>query len=620
MSKPSLRTVAQQAGVSVSSVSNAFNRPDQLSDPVRERILATARELGYAGPNAAARALRTRHVGAIGMLFSTPLEYAFSDPYCVELMRGVSEVMAQHDTHLVLIPQASAAAAHSAVVDAVIADGLDEESPAIRAIVHRKLPVALSTHNTVGSSVYLDDFAAGELIGKHLVEQGRLQVTVVVATSKPAGELTADVDPTTFYSYSRLRLAGITAGLGERGEVTTLGVGGNTRESGLVAAQAILAGTTKPAAIAADSDVLALGIIQGLERQGLRPGSDIAVTGFDDLSLADQANLTSVRQPIREKGRLLAKSLLNPQDTDKTTRLEGVLIPRASTLVRGTNAKPATASALSIPTDSQWQVTELDLEAYLHRIGYEGKPQADLTTLRTLHRAHVATIPFENLALMLGQRVDVDLPAIQHKLIYRRRGGYCYEQNLLMAAVLERLGFKVERWLARVGDPADGPRPRSHLIVTAEVNDERWLVDVGFGSGLLEPIALGARGATRQGIWSFEVTRDDEGVWHLRELRQGTWTTRYTFKEDRIYAVDVEGANHITSTSAKSPFTQRPILVGRNESVEKALIGREFSIANEHGDLSRGPVPDGQLASILDEHFHLRLSEHEIATLAAELE
>lgn len=620
MTKPSLRTIAQRAGVSVSSVSNAYNRPDQLSDSVRERILATARELGYAGPNAAARALRTRHVGAIGMLFSTPLEYAFSDPYCIELMRGVSEVMAHHDTHLVLIPQASAAAAHSAVVDAVIADGLDEQSPAIRAILDRKLPVALSTHNSVGSSVYVDDYAAGQLIGAHLAEQGRMQVTVVVATSKPAGELTPDVDPVTLYPYSRLRLAGITAGVGEHGSVTTLGVGGNSRESGLVAAQAILAGTTTPAAIAADSDVLAVGIIQALERQGLRPGTDIAVTGFDDLPLAAQANLTSVRQPIREKGRLLAQSLLNPEGTEKTTRLEGVLVPRGSTLARGAKTQATTASALSIPDNPEWHIADLDLQAYLNRVGFAGPAKPDLATLRALHRAHVASIPFENLALMLGQPVDVDLPAIQQKLIYRQRGGYCYEQNLLFAAVLERLGFPVKRWLARVGDPADGPRPRSHQIVTAQVDGEWWLVDVGFGSGLLEPIPLAPRGAISQGIWTFEITRDDAHVWHLRELRHGKWTTRYTFKEEQIFAVDVAGANHVTSTSAKSPFVQRPILVGRSETLEKALIGREFSIANEDGDLSRGPVPDHELAGVLAEHFGLRLSGQEIATLVAKLE
>lgn len=638
MNRPSLRTIAQQAGVSVSSVSNAYNRPDQLSDAVRERILTTARELGYAGPNAAARALRTRHVGAVGMLFSTPLEYAFSDPYCVELLRGISEVMAEHRTHLVLIPQATAYAAHSAVVDAVIADGLDERAPAVQAILDRNLPTALSTDNSVGSAVYVDDYAAGELIGQHLAAQGHRHVTVVVGTQSPAGEFTTDVDPDGLYPYSRLRLAGITAGLGSDGTVTAMGVGGNSLDSGFAAAQAVLASGSESTAIAADSDVLASGVIKALERHGLRPGSDVAVTGFDDIPLAAQANLTTVRQPIRHKGRLLAQSLLDPEGTAQTTRLEGVLVTRGSTAPAKykatTQATPASPDAPASEPNSTttngptsatapphpWHIDELDLQAYLGRVGFQGRPTKDFATLRALHRAHVGTIPFENLELMLGRPIHVSLSAIQHKLVYRQRGGYCYEQNLLMAAVLERLGLPVERWLARVGDPTEGARPRSHLIVTTEVAGVRYLVDVGFGSGLLEPIELEPGGAISQGVWTFEVTRAPDGLWHLRELRAGKWTTRYTFMEEQVFPIDVEGANHLTSTTAKSPFTQRPILVGRSESLEKALIGRELSIADAERDLSRGPVSDEDLGAALEEHFDLRLSQEELVTLASNLE
>src|SRR3954471_6330417 len=101
---PSLKSVAKGAGVSVSSVSNAYNKPEQLSAKVRERILRVAREKGYAGPDAAARSLRSRHAGAIGLLLTEQLSYAFSDPYAVGLLAGLAEVAEESRTGLLLIP------------------------------------------------------------------------------------------------------------------------------------------------------------------------------------------------------------------------------------------------------------------------------------------------------------------------------------------------------------------------------------------------------------------------------------------------------------------------------------------------------------------------------------
>src|SRR5690348_14633442 len=99
-----LRTVAEEAGVSVSTVSNAYNRPDQLSSEVRERVLETAKRLGYPGPNPAARSLRSQRAGAIGLLFTEQLSYAFSDPYSVGMLAGLAEVAEQYRTGLLLIP------------------------------------------------------------------------------------------------------------------------------------------------------------------------------------------------------------------------------------------------------------------------------------------------------------------------------------------------------------------------------------------------------------------------------------------------------------------------------------------------------------------------------------
>ncbi len=105
-------------------------------------------------------------------------------------------------------------------------------------------------------------------------------------------------------------------------------------------------------------------------------------------------------------------------------------------------------NATTVPT-SEWRSEQLDVDAYLERVGYDGDLKPTAETLRGLHRAHVAAIPFENLDIVLGRGISLEMDAMQDKLIRRDRGGYCYEHNLLFAALLERIGFAVSRLTAR---------------------------------------------------------------------------------------------------------------------------------------------------------------------------
>src|ERR1700733_5041709 len=109
---------------------------------------------------------------------------------------------------------------------------------------------------------------------------------------------------------------------------------------------------------------------------------------------------------------------------------------------------PAMPDATDHDTNAEWGVSQLDLAAYLRRISYGGDLGQGGRTLAALHRAHVAAIPFEHADIILGRSIAVDLPSIQDKLVHHRRGGYCYEHGLLLAAVLERLGYRVDRTLA----------------------------------------------------------------------------------------------------------------------------------------------------------------------------
>src|SRR5215831_16073567 len=160
------------------------------------------------------------------------------------------------------------------------------------------------------------------------------------------------------------------------------------------------------------------------------------------------------------------------------------------------------------PPAAGWTPELLDLPAYLARVGRPALPEPTEAALRDLHRAHVLAVPFENLDVIVGRGVDVSLPAVQAKLVGRRRGGYCFEHNALFAAVLDRAGFEVTRLAARVRMGASFVRPRTHMTLLARAEGRTWVTDVGFGAdGMLEPIPFEHEGTSRLDGWTYRVVR-----------------------------------------------------------------------------------------------------------------
>jgi N-hydroxyarylamine O-acetyltransferase len=263
----------------------------------------------------------------------------------------------------------------------------------------------------------------------------------------------------------------------------------------------------------------------------------------------------------------------------------------------------------------EWDIEQLDLPAYLRRIAYDGDRAPDAATLAALHRAHIAAIPFENLDIVLGRPIRVDLPSVQDKLVAGRRGGYCYEHGLLFAAALERLGFPVERLLARVGGLGERPRGRTHMALRVEADGEAWLADVGFGSGLLEPLPLVAAGARRQGGWVYELVGAGEGAWQLRERRGAEWVVRYGFEHERHHASDVVVANHFTSTFPGSPFVGRAVVVRKDEAALHELIGDRLTTSRTDGSAEERSVGGDELGATLHDVFGLSLEPDELAML-----
>jgi N-hydroxyarylamine O-acetyltransferase len=191
------------------------------------------------------------------------------------------------------------------------------------------------------------------------------------------------------------------------------------------------------------------------------------------------------------------------------------------------------------------------LDSYLERIGVSGRPN-----LAQLHRAHVAAIPFENLDPHRGVPVSLEPEAVQRKLVAQRRGGYCFEHNLLLAGALRALGSEVDLLLGRVrlGRPVDRLSPRTHLVLRVRHGGGVWLADVGFGVGtLLEPIPFDPGVPQAQSGWRFRLVTD--GAEHVLQMEDRSgWTDLYAFLPQPVPLVDVETSNWFTSTHPRSPF------------------------------------------------------------------
>jgi N-hydroxyarylamine O-acetyltransferase len=247
----------------------------------------------------------------------------------------------------------------------------------------------------------------------------------------------------------------------------------------------------------------------------------------------------------------------------------------------------------------------LDLQAYLQRIGYAGGLEPTVETLTALHRAHVLSIPFENLDILLGRPIRLDLASLQAKLIHERRGGYCFEQNALFAAVLEHLGFHVAGLAARVTMGEERTTPRTHMILAVDIAGTRWLADVGFGGDtLLDPISFENAEPVHQGAWGFRLA-DDGDTRILWGLRAEGWLDLYAFTLEPQLPVDYEVANHYTSTWPRSPFVTKIIAQRSGLDERWMLIDDELRVERPDGTERWTVASDGERLTILAERFGL---------------
>jgi N-hydroxyarylamine O-acetyltransferase len=255
---------------------------------------------------------------------------------------------------------------------------------------------------------------------------------------------------------------------------------------------------------------------------------------------------------------------------------------------------------------------DIDLDAYFRRIGYAGPRTPALETLGSIHLRHALSIPFENLDPLLRRPPRLDLPSLEQKLVHARRGGYCFEHNLLLSHVLRRLGFKVTDLAARVSwnAPPDAARPRTHMLLCVDLEDGRYVADVGFGGlTLTAPLRLAADIEQQTPHESFRLLASN-GEFAMEALLQGTWKRLYRFDLQPQLLPDYEVANWFVATHPQSHFVTSLIAALPFPGGRLALSNHQLSVYRTGAAAEqRALSTTAELLGVLRNEFGLTLPE-----------
>lgn len=342
-----MRSVARCAGVSTMTVSNAFSRPERLSSGLRTRILAVAAEMGYAGPDPAARSLVRGRTGIVAILQSETPQYAFHDEYSAIWLSTLSEELGCAGLALTLLPTRPAPSfvpARDVAMDGAIVHSTRPATDGVEWLRRRGLPLVYvdQAGEPAHSSVNIDDRSGAAEAARHIVELGHRRIGLV-----PLGRAGFPEESDDWF-VARQRLAGWYDGLDGTGAVVdVVPVTASTFDAGLQAAGELLDRTDRLTAVLCFCDAVAAGVVRAAYHRGLAVPRDLSVVGFDDTPLARRTlpGLTTVHQDIEGKGRAAAGALVRAiarhrgGDGDAGTP-EHVVLPTALTIRSSTASAP----------------------------------------------------------------------------------------------------------------------------------------------------------------------------------------------------------------------------------------------------------------------------------------
>ncbi|KAK5850226.1 hypothetical protein PBY51_014492 [Eleginops maclovinus] len=267
---------------------------------------------------------------------------------------------------------------------------------------------------------------------------------------------------------------------------------------------------------------------------------------------------------------------------------------------------------------------EMQMDAYLSRIGFSRSPSRSLHVLQTVHTCHLLSVPFENLTVHSGGQVKLDLPHLYEKIVLQRRGGFCFENNSLFAWLLTQMGFQVTLLSAQVRNQPTGyyGPPFDHLILMVSLDGQRWLCDVGFGvPGFRTPLSLDTSGPQEQGhrVYRIREQRNDAAGMHFLEWQQdeirgadGEWTEIYKFTLDPRRMEDYAEMCQYHQSSPCSLFFCKSLCTmltpgGRLTYIGRRLTTTTFPTEGTALETSTRELQDDEIPGVLKEKFGIVL-------------
>ncbi|MBD2338932.1 arylamine N-acetyltransferase [Calothrix sp. FACHB-156] len=256
-------------------------------------------------------------------------------------------------------------------------------------------------------------------------------------------------------------------------------------------------------------------------------------------------------------------------------------------------------------------LTQINLDAYFQRIGYNGDRTPTLETLQAIHLHHTKAIAFENLNSFLKQPVLLEIASLQQKLIYENRGGYCFEQNSLLRSVLISLGFQVTNLAARVvwNLPEGTITPRSHMLLLVNIDTEKYVADVGFGGlTLTTPLSFTPDIEQSTTHEPFRLLMVDQTYIIQAYIRQ-EWTSLYHFDLQEQQLPDYQVSNWYVSTHPNSLFVTTLIAARPDVDCRYALRNNHLTTHYLNGGKEERILTTVKdLRTVLEDVFLLELS------------
>lgn len=255
----------------------------------------------------------------------------------------------------------------------------------------------------------------------------------------------------------------------------------------------------------------------------------------------------------------------------------------------------------------------MDITAYLKRIRYAGPIRPDVQTLYGLQHAHMMTVPFENLDIPLKRPIRLEKSAVWDKIIFRKRGGFCYELNGLFARLLHEIGFGVTHLNARVfNHEGKIGIDFDHLALLVQVPGQsgRWLADVGFGDSFNEPLRFEEQGEQAQGLRAYRIEQTSDGYVTWQRNYDGSWERQYFFDlQPHRFPEEYESACLYHQTSPQSSFT-RSSIISRATPDGRVSLEQGRLILTEYGQRTERPIESREeYDALLKQHFDLTLDK-----------